>query len=279
MKFYQTNNKKQKVIKRWFDNVNDLKSLELRDSCRILSGTAVSKLPATFKLDKDKYGEKEMMLHDIISSKIIDDEGKLMNNVSSCYIKEKIDEYNVKVNGIKSFDSDKFFNEKLCSYRLDNEEGGGIHLCDYVEHYCRRDVDIVVESLKVFDNMIVDAFKAVNGEDVDVKSNMLPSCSYSAAGVADSFLKNSGVYDGVYTLKGPLVQYMRSFVIGGRCTLPLGNMKPFKVGSDKDKLQYIDAVSLYVSAMDELGEFPSGVPTKVDCETKTLNDVLSMGRA
>lgn len=252
---------------------------QLRDSLRVLGGLALSKLPKTWGLGEFS---KEIMCHDVVDRDLIVKEtGELSNHVHIDQIKSKVDQYNLRekekaievmkmMNGDESKVEEAYkvfdFDAWLAKFKEVNmiDEDGYVRLLDYVSYYCGLDVDIMILSLLSFDKMM----KQVYG-DLDAKGLILypeylktPSKSNSLTSVTHALFTAMGVFEGVYEITGPLLNYMRPFIIGGRCQIGSNasnkhNHKPFEV---KKKMAINDFVSLYPSAMHRMGSYPRGKP-------------------
>lgn len=285
--------------------------IEVRDSWRIL-GEAVAKLPAVYGIVSERFNSKELMLHDLVSSNIIEKEsGCLSNNVPLSYIKDFCNEYNNREQMFaKKFTTDDFIT-KLLDYT--DTQTNTVRLNDYLEHYCKIDVEIVVEAFRNFDEMIKQVAKDLtnslldnntlnvedNDEDfggyveddvieVDNAGNLvekskkdkvvLPSQSYSASGVADRLYSLVGkAYEDVEEVSGYLASYLEQFVIGGRCSLPLETGDKQPLFKQQVKTTYEDAVSLYPSAMVSFQGFPKGKAKRIDVDKiKTGQDLLDL---
>jgi hypothetical protein len=231
--------------------------VELRDSYRVLM-EPVRALSDTWKLGG--MNDKEMMLHDVITPDLLDYTGKLSNSVSMALIENRVAVYNSSpYNKLKKFPWGEW-KAKFISGGFVSDDEKCVRLLEYVEHYGKLDVKVVCLALEAFDKMmatIVSKIKVV----VNPEYLVTPSNAYSSAGIADGLYKACGAFDGVYEIGGVLMTYLQGHIVGGRCQMMLKSEDyPFAVTGDNVKMANNDAVSLYPSAQDQLGSYPTGKP-------------------
>lgn len=269
-------------------------NLQIRDSCRIVGGKGVAALPKMFGFDVDGT-EKGLMLHAAVTKSLIDPEtGALSNAVPLPILRKAVETYNAKPeNAADPFDWQEW--ESLLkpfqgSIRI--MRGAPpvrmIRFRDYVEKYCVKDVDIVCEAMTQFDTLLnglyevsAEAAAAPAEAGLSKQNRQLPTDAYSAASIADSFFKAAHVYDDVVGVEGALKHFLRGFIHGGRCTLPLLTHanKPFRLVQNGTRYAYLDAVSLYPSAMKELARFPTGMPERLAGACASAETLMAQAKA
>ncbi|CAL6030573.1 DNA_polymerase [Hexamita inflata] len=118
----------------------------------------------------------------------------------------------------------------------------------YALYYCKIDVDILRQSLQVFQKQIKSEF------DLDITDYI------SISSLAAAQQRKQGCYEEVEPVNGLLRKYLQQFVVGGRCALPNNT----KIRTMIELLDF-DAVSLYPSAMSQI-YFPTGKPEHLTAE-------------
>jgi len=126
-------------------------------------------------------------------------------------------------------------------------------IIEYSINYCFIDCKVLRKGYNVFKGWINEHF------NIDIDSVI------SSASLADLYLYNEGVYDGIYELSGLPQNFIQGCVVGGRCMT-----RANKKWHIKSILNDFDAVSLYPSAMYRLNGFLKGVPKVI--EKNQLND-------
>ena len=122
---------------------------------------------------------------------------------------------------------------------------GKIDIIKYSKEYCAMDVEVVKQGYNTFKNNILE----ITGINID---NYV-----SLASVALDYMKKAEVFEGVYELSGIPREFINKCMIGGR-TMTCENKK---IDNPKEQiLADFDAVSLYPSAMEQLGGYLKGKP-------------------
>ena len=126
----------------------------------------------------------------------------------------------------------------------------------YLEYYCALDVFILERTMEKFQAAVSQALDSDAPED----DKFILLNEITISGLADHFFKQRGVYDNVASLAGSVRDFVGQAVRGGRTLTNSG------VGWEVEDVIYIDAVSLYPSAQEELGGYPMGLPKKITPE-------------
>lgn len=202
----------------------DKKFIVLKDSLALIS-VPLRKFPSMFNLESL---EKELYPYNIINKLAVES-----NKIS---IDECKNEFN-------SQDYDKFI--MMCREKQ-FIKGNEIDLMKLTEYYCGRDVDVLYEGLKKFEQFTRQLFKGVNG----LKFLTISGMSY--------FVMKQNCFIGLPEYKGDIKQYIRNSIRGGRCMVSNNEKKIVN-----ETIVDFDACSLYPSAMNRL-YLPTG---RVYCST------------
>lgn len=129
-----------------------------------------------------------------------------------------------------------------------------------VTTYCDVDVEIMLQGWMKFN------------EDLEKDMGMPGARHITTAGWAFSHMLQHGALSGCAKLGGALRSYISNSIYGGRC-LSRDN-KAWMLQADPENPNsgwiYFDGVSLYPSAMEEIGEYPQGAP---DLITDSIGDI------
>jgi inorganic pyrophosphatase len=135
---------------------------------------------------------------------------------------------------------------------------GAYDMLKYSMKYCEIDVKVLRDGLNVFRNSLLEKF--------DVDCLVYPTIS----SLADAFMSENGVYDGVYKVGGVPRLFMTNASVGGRVMNANNEKSAYMYNtSSKNKKRTIqknrhysdyDARSLYPSAMERLGGYLVGKP-------------------
>lgn len=202
----------------------DKKFIVLKDSLALIS-VPLRKFPTMFNLESL---EKELYPYNIIN--------KLAVETNKISIDECKNEFNTQ-------DYDKFIT--MCKEKQ-FIKGNEIDLMKLTEYYCGRDVDVLYEGLKKFEQFTRQLFKGVNG----LKFLTISGMSY--------FVMKQNCFIGLPEYKGDIKQYIRNSIRGGRCMVSNNEKKIVN-----ETIVDFDACSLYPSAMNRL-YLPTG---RVYCST------------
>jgi len=121
--------------------------------------------------------------------------------------------------------------------------GGKVDIIKYSDNYCDMDVQVLKEGYNKFKENI----KTITGLNID---NYI-----SLASIAHDYMKREDVFEDIYELNGVCREFIQKCLVGGR-TMTAENKKYIV---DKMVADF-DAVSLYPSAMRELGGYLKGKP-------------------
>lgn len=122
---------------------------------------------------------------------------------------------------------------------FDEEQGKEINLIGYSAYYCKRDVEILKNGMEKLNEVCE---KLLNLSSFDF---------LSISSIAEKYLKNCGVYDGVFKLGGVCREFIQKCVVGGWVMCKNNEIMSFKT-EENDFMSDFDAVSLYPSAMRRL---------------------------
>ena len=122
-------------------------------------------------------------------------------------------------------------------------DDGKVDIIKYSDNYCDMDVQVLKEGYNKFKENI----KTITGLNID---NYI-----SLASIAHDYMKKEDVFEYVYELNGICREFIQKCLVGGR-TMTAENKKYIV---DKMVADF-DAVSLYPSAMRELGGYLKGKP-------------------
>lgn len=144
---------------------NNIKII-LKDTYRIMP-MGVADLGKTF-LPNVIDNDKDHMIHDLITKEIMEENNVLSNSVSTKYISDKIKELNkVHTREVKQHDLIKFL-DSVNKSGFFNKEESVIHFRDYVEKYAKKDVDLVRDALKSFDELVYNVNVSLRPSDKEV---------------------------------------------------------------------------------------------------------------
>lgn len=133
------------------------------------------------------------------------------------------------------------FLENIHDWGLEREDGT-YDIVEYSAIYCVRDCDILINAYTKFREMVVKSVQ------LDVNNILtIPS-------LAHAYLKREGCYDEVLQIGGISQRFIQKSIVGG-CVMSNNN----KMIKCDEVLNDFDAVSLYPSAMSEMG-FLKGKP-------------------
>lgn len=124
----------------------------------------------------------------------------------------------------------------------DGADGKQFDHIRYCEIYCQTDCDVLKRGYETFRDWMLE----ITAIDIDYL--------VSVPQLANKFGIDWGVFDGVYRLKGTARAFIQRCVKGGRCMT-----RENKRWSTEERIQDFDAVSLYPSAMVQMG-FLKGSP-------------------
>ena len=116
-------------------------------------------------------------------------------------------------------------------------------LIKYSSIYCKMDCEMPMDGYEVFRKWISEHTRLC----IDHYITIPP--------LAPDFTLKSGCYNNVFQIRGVLRQYITRAVVGGKCMT--ANIKMYHV---KKKITYVDACSLYPSAVYYMDAFLEGLP-------------------
>mgnify|MGYP003132802193 CR=1 FL=1 len=139
------------------------------------------------------------------------------------------------------------------------------NLATYSLEYCKIDVNVLKRGYCKFRKWILEECGGIDINNV-----------WTIASLADKYLHQEGVYEGVYKLSGVPRIFIQKCVVGGR-TMCRDNKKYWLgKGNKKSKIADFDAVSLYPSAMVRMEGTLIGKPKVIPddkCNQEFLNSV------
>ena len=184
----------------------------------------LKKFPEMFKLDNK---QKELIPYNFYNKSSV------------------IKRFNPLKDFIKSFNkSDKEIVKSNCLKWNCINENGDVDIIEYSNKYCMEDVDILGKGYLIFRRWVLDYFQ----EDINEY--------LTAPSLSERILLKAGVFEECFQLSGIPREFIAKCMIGGRCML--SNNTP-SIHSNT-KINDMDAVSLYPTAMNRLDGFVKGQP-------------------
>ena len=116
-------------------------------------------------------------------------------------------------------------------------------LIKYSSIYCKMDCKVLVYGYEIFRQWMLEPTELDVDNYITIQS------------MASSFMVKLGCYDNVYQISGVLQQFITKCVVGGRVTT--NSNKHYHL---KQKIAYVDACSLYPSAMYFVEGLLKGLP-------------------
>lgn len=181
----------------------------------------------------------------------------------------------VKNNIGKDIDKDlqnEFVNEYLMNVKnwgCYSEDKKQINILKYSSNYCKMDCEVLKSGYNMFRNSIKEITYQSNQSIKDKEKGLYPldetfldiNNYVSIASVAQDYMKYNGVFDNVYEVSGNIREFINKCMYGGR-TMCSENKK---IGNNQNEvLADFDAVSLYPSAMEQLGGYLQGRPKIIE---------------
>lgn len=232
-------------VKAIFNKSKDEKvKLYFKDTAFVIPAP-LKKFPKMFKVK----GEKEVMGYGIYTQESIKNNEFKISKAIRIIKKE---------NSMKSDEElDKMIKQFILNIKEQKCEGskeGYFKHMKYMDYYCMRDCEILMEGYLTFRGWIKEITKLDTNEYIS-----LPS-------IADNFLIDEGCYNDVMELSGNPRAFIQEALVGGRCMTRDNEMYHVK-----ERLQDFDAVSLYPSAMFRMKGFLKGSPKVL--KTKSFADI------
>jgi hypothetical protein len=141
-----------------------------------------------------------------------------------------------------------------------------INIIEYSRLYCEIDCEVLKNGYLTFKKWVSE-IKDINGEDCNL--NIMNYCSVPS--LVNDYMILNGVYNDCWKIGGVVRGFIQKCVVGGRVMCARNKMN--KVCED---VADYDGVSLYPSAMNELGGVLQGLPEllkKEQLNKKFLNSV------
>ncbi len=165
------------------------------------------------------------------------------------------------VNNTKSKDINKLRQVIVKANALEVIDGVEVvKMLQFSKYYCELDVLILQKGIEKLRGLVLDKWS------IDIHNVM------TISSLSDLIQKKAGVFDDVYEIGGPILNFLQKAQHGGRC-LVRGGVKQHIKG----KIAYGDMTSLYPSAMVRLGGYVKGKPKplSVPCTYKDLKRYTS----
>ena len=167
-----------------------------------------------------------------------------------------IDECLKSIELIEQEDKELFLNNSKKWNCIDDNK---IDIIEYSKKYCEIDCIVLKQGYDKFRGWVKNIMTIEN------KPCNLDIVNYcSAPSLVNDYMIQNNVYQGCYKISGIVQAFIQKTVVGGRCMT--ANNKKYKI--EEDIADY-DGVSLYPSAMSELGGLLKGTPMKL--KKKELN--------
>jgi len=147
-----------------------------------------------------------------------------------------------------------------CIYKLDftnRDKDTHIDIIKYSQIYCRLDYVVLWQGYNKFKGWIKD----ICGLNIDYY--------VSSASIAHDYMLKEGVYEGTWQLSGLVREFIQRAMVGGRTM-----MAENKQNHIKNNVDDFDAVSLYPSAMERIGEIGGYLKGKPKIITNLSYDFL-----
>lgn len=231
--------------------VDDMQ-LTIRDSTKLVPNTPLASFQKTFQLDASLQ-KKDFAEYKFYTEQNAFDEFKCS---TVDYISGKLFDENETKNAQKRAKYLQDLDEFLIAENMGTRDAsdGRVYFLPwrFYKHYLAYDVLVLAAGLQALQ---VDMF-AISENELDILHSMtLPS-------FANKFMSWNGAFEGMYQLKLSLRNFQRKAVFGGRTFV-----NPAYEGKRcSGEFEYLDAISLYPSAIvyicEELGGFPTG-PAKL----------------
>ncbi len=224
-----------------FNYFGKIYDVQIQDSYALIS-MKLSKFGKTFNLNV----EKEILPYDLYNETNVK---KRFIHIDECLkcVNYQFDKNNIgKI--VSETDKVKFKNDFLLNCKkwnciLENK----IDIVKYSSEYCKMDCEVLKAGYEKFKEWIFEI------TTLDINNYV------SMPSLADAYMQQQGVYDGVYKLCGNVREFIQRCMVGGR-TMTKQNIKQ-KV---YDALQDVDATSLYPSAMNRLEGYLLGKPKIIE---------------
>ena len=220
--------------------------LYIRDSAKLVPNTPLSAFRSTFQLDPS-LAKKEFINYEFYRPENSSDEYTcstveyLHGKVFDSDKEKNLQKYNAYLEAMNGY---------LISENMGTAEAGG-QVCfkpwGFYKFYLKYDVLVLAAGIQTMQR---EMFKITSNELNVLESLTLASFSHK-------YMSHEGAYDGVYEMSTTLREYQMRAVAGGRtCVNP-----QYEGQAQTGQFEYLDAVSLYPSAIAEQCEFQGGFPT------------------
>ena len=221
--------------------------LTIRDSTKLVPNTPLASFQKTFQLHSSLH-KKDFAEYKFYTEQNASDEFKCS---TVDYISGKLFDENEVKNAQKRVKYLQDLDEFLISENMGTRESDGrVYFLPWLfyKHYLAYDVLVLAAGLQALQ---LEMFSISNNELDILHSMTLPSFS-------NKFMGWNGAFDDMYQLKLSLRNFQRRAVFGGRTFV-----NPEYEGKRcSGEFEYLDAISLYPSAIvficQELGGFPTG---------------------
>ena len=120
----------------------------------------------------------------------------------------------------------------------------------YYDYYLKYDCLVLKEGLLKFDEII----QTITGTGCKTSLSIYDSLTISS--LAHQYMLNNGAYNDVYKVSGNVREFISRAVFGGRVNV----YEKVRCQAIEDKINDLDATSLYPSAMDRLTNEEMGIP-------------------
>lgn len=177
----------------------------------------------------------------------------------------KISKNEDALNFIKDEEKRKQFKKNVKEWNCKQEKN--FNIIKYSAKYCIRDCEVLRDGFFMFSKMLNKISNIVDEEIFDLHENLYnkldPIEHITISSLADNFLIKNGCYDDVYSLSGIVRCFIQKSVVGGRVMAAFNKKHYFDGTKTGNKIDLLDACSLYPSAMVRLG-FLKGKPKALE---------------
>lgn len=224
-------------------------NIKLKDSYTLIT-MPLSKFPKTFGLE----GKKEIMPYGLYTKENVIKKYINIDDIKNYIYTRENSKYLIKCENTTSDEFFKAFKQNCESWKLLNKNGT-VDIIEYSRLYCEIDCKILKNGYEKFRGWINDVC------DLDIDEQI------SSASLAHNYFIKQECYEDVKMLGGVPRVFIEKCIVGGRTMSKLNQ----KIHTKNKRISDFDAVSLYPSAMYELGGYLKGLPKIIEDDQKNFN--------
>jgi len=244
------------------------KNLRFLDSFKIVN-YALKNFQFNLKLTGDY--KKETMFYDLYNQENINKKFVTLEELNKYY--PEITEKDIIDLNDNAFSICKNKNKK---YIEDPDFSKKFYHIKHAAFYCNQDVRILKEGMQkmniyykqFIDQLVESKFSDIENFDMEkfmVLKNTTIYDHLTISSLADTILKYTGCYDGVFQLSGDYQAFIQKCISGGTCASEYNKKIDTNFYNlEKLKIQDFDAVSLYPSAMAIMPGILKGTPKRFE---------------